>query len=247
MRLYLIRHAESANNALFSGEDNIQGRTPDPEITETGHRQAELLAQHIATSMSEPVEHPYEKSGSIGFQFDHLYCSLMSRSLLTANYIAQKCDMTLEALPDVYERLGIYEYDAQGNEVSLPGPNRSYFENRFPDVRLPADLGEKGWFNRPVESDAEFIDRVAESIDRVVEKHNNSDHSVGVVVHGDYIDQCVNHLMGLNSGCADEKNTWIPNWVFVNTSISRIDFVGTTKYAVYLNRIDHLPGELSTW
>lgn len=246
MRLYLIRHAESANNVLLNG-DEIDARTPDPEITETGRRQAELLAKHLASSMDEPVKQPYEGLGSMGFQFSHLYCSLMSRSLLTAEYVSQRCAIELEALPDVFERLGIFEYDTDGNEIGLPGPNRSYFEKRFPNVRLPNELRERGWWSRPAESAAEFIIRTGESIDAILSKHANTDHSVGMVVHGDYIDQCVNHLMGLDPGSVDSNNTWIPKWVFNNTAISRFDFVKNSKYAVYVNRIDHLPGSLITW
>ena len=34
MKLYLIRHAQSANNAVWNGSDHGDDRTPDPEITE---------------------------------------------------------------------------------------------------------------------------------------------------------------------------------------------------------------------
>ncbi len=39
MHLYLIRHAESANNHLYATTGG-GGRHPDPPLTERGHRQA---------------------------------------------------------------------------------------------------------------------------------------------------------------------------------------------------------------
>ncbi|HLV36213.1 MAG TPA: histidine phosphatase family protein, partial [Spirillospora sp.] len=44
MEVYLIRHGQSVNNALGSPA----GRSHDPELTEIGFRQAEILAAHLA-------------------------------------------------------------------------------------------------------------------------------------------------------------------------------------------------------
>ena len=45
IELFIIRHAESGNNSLSDNRD----RVVDPPITELGRRQAEILAQHLAT------------------------------------------------------------------------------------------------------------------------------------------------------------------------------------------------------
>ena len=44
MQLYIIRHAQSVNNAL----DDQRYRVSDPLLTEVGHRQAAMLAEHLA-------------------------------------------------------------------------------------------------------------------------------------------------------------------------------------------------------
>ena len=57
MKLYLLRHAQSANNLIFTGNDNVEGRNPDPEITETGRQQAKVLAGHLSHHQGETRQH----------------------------------------------------------------------------------------------------------------------------------------------------------------------------------------------
>ena len=47
MELFLIRHGQSANNAL----GDVKGRDKDPELTELGEKQAECLAASPAVSL----------------------------------------------------------------------------------------------------------------------------------------------------------------------------------------------------
>ncbi|NKB63016.1 MAG: hypothetical protein GKR95_13150 [Gammaproteobacteria bacterium] len=49
MRLYLIRHAQSANNIIYDGTDNALGRVADPEITELGIQQSKALARYLSS------------------------------------------------------------------------------------------------------------------------------------------------------------------------------------------------------
>ena len=44
MTLFLIRHAQSANNALYDSSGSTIGRVEDPELTSLGVRQAQILA-----------------------------------------------------------------------------------------------------------------------------------------------------------------------------------------------------------
>ena len=247
MKLYLIRHAESANNAVYGTDNQKAGHTSDPEITDPGHRQGQCLGRHFAMTDNEPRQHPHEKSSEIHYGLTHLYCSLMSRSLLTAQYIAEACGLNMVARPDIFEYQGIYEIDDNGNEVGVEGPGRSYFEKRFPDAHLPEELTEKGWWNRPVESETQFLSRVESSLDDIQALHGHTDHNVAMVVHGDYIDQSINQIMGVERIAENYNNPWVANWVFHNTSISRIGIVNGSRTVVYLNRIDHLPVDLVTW
>ena len=247
MKLYLIRHAQSANNVIWNGSDNSDGRNPDPEITDTGHQQASKLAQHLAHPQGETRQHPFDPVKTTLFGLTHIYCSLMTRSILTARYIADTCNLALHALPDIFEKNGIYEYDDNEMQIGLPGPGRSYFTNRFSGLNLPADISEKGWWNRPVETHDEFAKRVKSVVENIRSKHGDSDDCIGMVVHGDFMDQFVNELMGAPRHKHNYSSDWVANWTFHNTSISRIDFIRDSHNVIYLNRIDHLPAELITW
>ena len=54
-------------------------------------------------------------------------------------------------------------------------------------------------------------------------------------------------LLGVNRLQPNYQGAWEANWVFHNTSISRIDISSSSRNVVYLNRIDHLPVDLVTW
>ena len=247
MKLYLIRHAESANNVLYDGTDDSDARYPDPEITDIGHQQGRRLAEFLAHPESEPRQHPFRDGDDRAFGFTHLYCSLMTRSILTAQYIADACNLRLEAHPELFELGGIYEMDDSGARVGLPGPNRAYFEDRFPELELPDSLGEQGWWNRPAETDELFVQRTRTALQNVIDQHAESEHCVGLVVHGDFIDQAINELMGVERRRDNYRTDWVANWACHNTSISRIDVHAGSRTVVYLNRLDHLPVELISW
>jgi 2,3-bisphosphoglycerate-dependent phosphoglycerate mutase len=247
MRLYLIRHAESANNAIYSSQGNYSQRSPDPEITDVGHRQAELLAQHLADPAGEPRQHPFYPSGGPHYGLTHLYCSLMTRAMLTAGYVARACAIPVVAHPDMFERGGIYQLNSAGQAVGLPGPARTYFSEHFPHHILPEQLDARGWYNRPAESDDAFLSRVRAVVGDIRRQHEQTDDVVALVVHGDFIDQFVNELMGVRRKPENYHGHWEANWAFHNTSVSRIDFVNGAHSVVYLNRLDHLPAPLITW
>ncbi len=246
-KLYLVRHAQSANNAILDGRFDDTNRYPDPELTAIGQQQSEHLGGHFAHPQAEPRQFPLVANQQSLFGVTHLYCSLMTRSICTAEFISNACDLPLQALPNVFEKNGICEVDQSGERQGLPGQGRDYFESRFPDLILPQDMNDDGWWNRPAESEDAFITRVSEAVAEFRQRLQDSDANVALVAHGDFIDQFVNQLTGVVRHPTNYANQWRNNWVFHNTSISRIDFVDGAFQVVYLNRIDHLTPELVTW
>lgn len=249
MRLYLIRHSESANNALLSGTGNESDRTPDPEITQRGQHQGRHLAEHLHDSQAESRRKPASapSGDEFGFGVNHLYCSLMTRSILTADYIAQRTGLRAVAHPEIFERGGLYEEDDGGLRIGVAGPGRSYFVERFPDLVVPADMDETGWYRREAEADDVFCRRVENALEDIIERHQATADHVALVVHGDFIDQSLNYLMGLERKSANYDDAWMGNWAMHNTSITRIDISGAARVVVYTNRVDHLPHELVSW
>ncbi|MFT5505498.1 MAG: 2,3-bisphosphoglycerate-dependent phosphoglycerate mutase [Gammaproteobacteria bacterium] len=246
-KLYLIRHAQSANNAIWDGDEFGSGRTPDPEITEIGQQQAAVLAEHLADPHTEPRRHPDESIDQTHFGLSHVYCSLMTRSICTADAIAKACGLNCEALPDVYEKYGIFDVGEEGKLIGQSGPDRNYFETRFPDLKLPTEMNNEGWWSRPAEDEGGFLDRMKGVVSSFRSRLASSNETIALVAHGDFIDQFLNELMGVPRHNPNYREAWVANWSFHNTSISRIDFVKDSHTIVYTNRIDHLTTELVTW
>ena len=76
MRLYLIRHGQSQNNALY--EQGLErDRHFDPDLTEIGHEQARRVAKYLAENNDMPgrLTEP--------FNLSHLYCSAITRAMQT--------------------------------------------------------------------------------------------------------------------------------------------------------------------
>jgi 2,3-bisphosphoglycerate-dependent phosphoglycerate mutase len=249
MKLYLIRHAESANNVIYSTTGSTKGTVPDPEITEPGHQQAQLLAEHLADPQAEAQQHPLSAGTGehAGFGLTHLYCSLMTLSILTAQYIAQACDLPLCSHADIFEKGGIYQRHDDGDKTGLPGPDRGYFNDRFPGLELPESLGRGGWYDRPHETDEVFVQRSKQVVADIERRHADTDDCVALVIHGDLLDQYLNELTGAERLMANYSSHWFGNWAFHNTSITRIDYVAGSRSIVYTNRLQHLPPELVTW
>ena len=108
MQLFLIRHGESANNALGVGdisyEDYMAQRSPDPGLTQIGKRQAEMVARHLAAD-----GHPESRNGTplastrAGYGIQTLYVSAMLRALQTARPIAAALGLAPQVMVDIHE------------------------------------------------------------------------------------------------------------------------------------------------
>jgi len=255
MRVYLIRHGQSAGNANYL--DNVgdpsrgpEHHKPDPELTDVGHQQAKLLGEHLSHPEGEPVRYPWlreEERIPVGFGITHVYCSLMLRSIQTAQYVAESCGLPLVAHTDLFEKDGLCDYDQDGNLVGIPGLSKDYIAERFPDLQLPEDMNPDGWHDRPFETDDMFLERIKGLMPSFEERHGGTDDCIALVTHGDTMDQIVNELTGAARHSVHYGSHWCANWVFLNTSVTRIDYVGGTRAIVYTNQTQHLPSELITW
>ncbi|NLE46587.1 MAG: histidine phosphatase family protein [Chloroflexi bacterium] len=230
MRLYLIRHAQSANNALTTYTD----RVCDPDLTELGYRQAEALAGHLAYG----VDHVPGSEPSQGYQITHLYCSAMYRALVTARPVSARLDLPPRVWVDTHELGGIYLDDDSGGTVGYPGRTRSQILHDFPHYVLPEEITETGWWRYDQrETGPAFRSRVV----RVAEQLRNwadSDRSIVLISHGDFSNALLRVLL---------RQPWDNGSYHYhsNTGISRIDF-RTDGYLVvrYLNRVPHLTAGL---
>lgn len=238
MQLYIIRHAQSINNAIGQGESE---HSSDSELTAVGRRQAELLADFLAQTGEG------RRNGG-RFGLTHLYTSLMMRAVATADVIASAVSLPAVAWAEIHEIGGLFS--RSGERGGLPGPNRAGFAKRFPDLVLPDWLGEQGWWNRPFEENPTLVLERAEGfVDRLMDEHGGTDDRVAVVTHGGFFRALRRILLGVPEGSPPFGHPDEPRPKIYNTSLSRIDFVTKERSAaglVFLNCVDHLSADLLT-
>lgn len=245
MELYIIRHAQSTNNALPDPRD----RVCDPPLTETGHRQAAHLAHHLA---SEP--HPEQRHGSDledthvdtvrGYGIARLYCSAMHRSLQTATAVGDAIGVRPAVWIDLHESGGIFlEHRDERGVVGYPGMTRGQIEAEFPKAVMGNDVHDDGWWD-PTRGEEDWPTCQGRAI-RVTERlwswvDEGIEGPVALVSHAGFMEALVKSILGR---LPDQALTIY----HFNTAITRIDLKPTREIHLrYLNRVPHLPQELVT-
>ncbi|MEW5869470.1 MAG: histidine phosphatase family protein [Chloroflexota bacterium] len=259
MQLYFIRHAQSANNALWDQVGSGQGRSADPGLTETGLKQAEILAAYLSRP-GPGAPDGQEIQNQDGFALTHLYSSLMVRAVATGAILSQALGLPLVAWPDLHEGGGVYLNDEDSGEpTGLPGNPRSFFEANYPALTLPPELGEDGWWNRPYETRPERRARARRLLAELRQRHGNDHDRVAVVSHGGFFNHFMAVLLHLpdpaadipgapaaQNPAADLPGGPLPWFTMSNAAIARFDFTPDEIKVSYLNRANFLPGELVT-
>ena len=244
MELYFIRHGQSQNNAHWQDTGYVE--SPDPELTELGVKQALYLAEYFAKNQEIVNPQKWNVQNRYGFGFTHLYSSLMIRATGTAAPTARALGIPFGAWMEIHEEGGIYSRTDKSLREGLPGKPRSYFEQNFPEFKLPEQLDESGWWNRPFEEEDERQPRAQKFLTDLLLLHGDKDgqpeERVAIVSHGNFF----MHLM-----CAMLKLPWrqaandFKSWFLLNnSSISRFNFKKDELTVCYINRTDHLPNDL---
>jgi 2,3-bisphosphoglycerate-dependent phosphoglycerate mutase len=243
MELYIIRHAQSVNNALVDPTD----RVCDPPLTKLGHRQVARIAQHLA---GEP--HPEQDRGrdpedthahsERGYGIVRLYCSAMRRSLQTATAIGSAIDVQPEIWVDIHESGGIFLEHRDGrNVVGYPGLTRSQIQSEFPGVIVPDSVHDAGWWD-PARGEEDWPTcqgraiRVSKQLWRWVDEEVAG--PIAIVSHAGFMEALLKAIFGRLPGA---------NLTFYhfNTAITRLDLEpGEQIHVRYLNRVPHLSLEM---
>jgi 2,3-bisphosphoglycerate-dependent phosphoglycerate mutase len=242
VELYIIRHAQSANNALR----DLADRVCDPHLTELGRQQAARLARHLA---SEP--HPEQRHGRdpeetsvetiAGYGIVKLYCSAMHRSLETATTIGNAIGVSPEIWIDLHENGGIFldHHDERG-VVGYPGMTRSEIEAAFPTAVIGDDIGADGWWHLAAGQEdwptcqGRAI-RVAKELWRWADDGVRG--PVALVSHAGFMEALLKAML-------DHLPAADLTIYHLNTAITRIDVgPGHELHVRYLNRVPHLPQE----
>ena len=243
MDLYIIRHAQSTNNAL-SVEIEQRARVRDPLLTELGSRQADLLAEHLATGRdgwSEAASADPEAGGdpsATRYGITRLVCSPMRRTLLTAQPVGRALGLDPEIWLGIHEHGGIYlDHGEPTGKVGYPGITRPEIHAQFPGYRVPEGLTEQGWWRDGFEEWETCLIR-AGRVAQELRAMNTGDARIAMVTHGAFASALIMALVGTPSDAG-------VHFSHHNTGISLLHFRPDGGLRLrYLNRVPHLPSEL---
>ena len=164
MQLYLIRHAQSQNNALPDHQ-----RVEDPGITELGCLQAKFLAERVGT-----------------LKLTRLFTSPFRRTLQTTKPIYDATSLRPEVRIDLHEQGGCYRGHTVDNVCGRPGMNRTEIEREFPGFDVSAELDGEGWWaSKPHENYQAAKHRAGKLLQRAIDEFGDTDERVAFVMHAD--------------------------------------------------------------
>ncbi|MYD09930.1 MAG: histidine phosphatase family protein [Chloroflexi bacterium] len=227
MHVYLIRHAQSENNAL--SPENIHQRKVDPGLTELGYRQREALGDFLASEAQS-------------FAIDHLYTSAMYRSLLTTEPVCAALNLRPRVWLDLHEKGGMF-LRQNGRVDGFGGLSRSVITSQFPDYLLPDAITDAGWYDAALgyEPEAHSAFRAIKVANELI-KRSRSEEVIAMVSHAGFLDTLLKAIFGQLPSQA-----YSMRYYHNNTAITRVDFDGRRPILHYLNRVDHLPPAMRSY
>jgi 2,3-bisphosphoglycerate-dependent phosphoglycerate mutase len=217
MELYVIRHAQSANNALPEEQ-----RVEDPAITDLGHRQADALATWI-------------KSISL----DVLVTSPFRRTLQTTEYIRQQVDLAPLVWIDLHEQGGCYAGHEPSRYEGRPGMTRHQILADFPGYQPEELIDESGWWKcRTYETFDMARQRARRLVARTLANFGGRNVRVAYIMHADFKRCFLQELLS-----AADSSPGVIGPIF-NTAVSAIKLHSDTPQVSLFNSTVHLEEEL---
>lgn len=242
MELFIIRHGQSANNAL--ADERL--RVVDPPLTDIGNRQAELVATYLAEGSdrrSAPCEtEPPNGSNGCEFGIRRLYTSAMQRALETAAPISRALALPPEAWVEVHEHGGMWlDHGAPIGIVGYPGMSRAEIAARFPTMHMPTEITESGWYDPALGYESlEQAWARAGQVAAQLRAWPDPDDRIALVTHGGFSSL----LLGTLFSASPTARIFYHH---DNTGVTRVRFREDGRISLrYLNRVSHLPAHLVT-
>jgi len=221
MQLYLIRHAESQNNAMSPHE-----RIEDPPITDAGKQQAEFLSAWTRT-----------------LAIDTLITSPFRRALETTREILAAVPQRVHVWHDIFERGGCYRgyfpEEKQGAMGMGPAEIRSALNNDG-TCTIDDTISKDGWWGGNVpETDDQAAQRAGVVAARLQATFGDSGKTIVAVTHADFKRLLLRAML---PGVVDPDRLGPVR----NTGITKVDFDGNRWQLDWFNSVSHLPAELIT-
>ncbi|MEM8667894.1 MAG: histidine phosphatase family protein [Planctomycetota bacterium] len=222
MQLYLVRHAESQNNARPENE-----RVEDPPITDVGHQQANCLAEWLRS-----------------LKIHTLICSPVRRALQTTRYVVKSTGSHVHVWADVFEEGGIYSGYGPSAIAGGKGLSRADVIDHVADsaehCTLDESIVDDGWWGeRNRETPEQAHHRAGGVKRRLIDTFGADATTVVAIIHADFKRRMLSHLLG-------DSIESIGLGHLRNTGVTKLDYDGHDWTLDWFNSISHLPNDLIT-
>lgn len=219
MHLYLIRHAESENNARPENQ-----RVEDPSITDRGAKQAASLAEWLET-------HPT----------DLLVTSPFRRALQTAAPVALRSKSSIEVWCDIYERGGCYSGWQDRDMRGAAGLSQDGILNLLPNALFDQQIASEGWWGgRPREQDDETRLRAIAVKKKIEQRFVPQSARIALITHAEFQRILLAQLL-------DFQNVDVTRLgPICNAGITYLTFQNSEWKLQWFNAVTHIPSELIT-
>jgi len=226
LRLYLIRHGQSTNNA----QPNFAKHEFEPPLTDTGFIESKALANHLQYGSDNGAL-------SHGYKIDHIYSSPQLRALQTAVPISKLFNCRPEIWVQTHERGGVVILHHRGVQHHH-GLTRTEIKTQFPMFKIPYQITDKGWWRgrEKLETNDEVNIRARLVTNGLFIKARTSpDLGIAMVSHNTFLNFLMQTLL------KDKENRYLHH----NAAISRIDISPKGEATLkFFNRANHLQ---QTW
>ncbi|MCL2316440.1 MAG: phosphoglycerate mutase family protein [Actinomycetia bacterium] len=233
MQLLMIRHGESVNNKVFADTGAWDARVPDPALTDRGREQAaRLAAAFVDGRLPKP---------------DVLMTSLMRRAVQTAAPLADALELPLIGHLQLHEVNGVFE-TTRGAGRPHPGSPASDLRAESSRLVLPVGADDTGWYHSPFETEAVAWRRAQAVVDDLTASYGGTDLTAAIVTHGHFSQYVLRAFIGWPADADGGFETWFELNNTGTILIQHPALWGSRPVDVrWINRTDHLHGDLLTW
>ncbi|MCL1841357.1 MAG: phosphoglycerate mutase family protein [Propionibacteriaceae bacterium] len=239
MQLLLIRHGQTSANRILAQTGVPAAGSPDPELTDIGLRQADLLAQAFADGR---LPRP-----------NVLISSLLLRAVQTVAPISAVLDMPVLGSLDAYEVGGLHD-EGPDDAAAYRGVPASQLRTICPRLQLPAAADESGWYRDPADTRERVWQRAQQLIAGLRSRYGDTDQIIAVVTHGWFAQYVIRAFIGWQPDADGTTRAWF-ELSNTGTALLRDPSFGVPYpdhgpdggLSIYwINRTDHLPDDLLT-
>lgn len=224
MRLLLVRHGQSTNNAVVARTGSRAQRVPEPVLTDVGVEQTRRLAAALPGALPSPVR---------------VTSSLMTRALQTAAILADALGVPVHTCPDLHEAGGIYDGGPDGlARVAVAAPPLADLLALSPRIVVGDDVPDPWWVGpyERREVRAERAERVVAGLAADAEAAAGTHVVVG---HQHFSQDVIRVLLGISSMSGGYLR-------INNTGTCLFEGLPQACLARWINRTDHLTDDLLT-